>query len=161
MVEQRKQRGWRGSYVGPRVNCERVPCLPAAAVAWVLNDPRQVPYLMLWKNEDSDKLVEAVRVTRCNEAVARELDCADVLDVKRTDGSQSWIWTIERPLPRHRGKARLFICPRCQHPRRALYAWKLNPSKPHAVFHIYLAVPIMRPLAVCLRGRRVGVSPSN
>ena len=53
---------------------------------------------------------------------------------ERPIGTRNWIWTIDRPLPRHGGKARLFICPRCQYARRALYAWKLNPSRPHAVF---------------------------
>ena len=65
MVEQRKQaRGWHQRFIGPRANCESVPCLPAAAVAWVLDDPRQVPYLMVWKDSRSDGVIEAVRVCR-------------------------------------------------------------------------------------------------
>ena len=45
-MEQEKkpiQRSY-GRYFAARVNCESVPCLPVGAVAWVLDDPRQVPY---------------------------------------------------------------------------------------------------------------------
>jgi hypothetical protein len=44
------------------------------------------------------------------------------------------VLTIERPLPRNGGKTRFVICPRCQTPRRALYPWKLDPSRRRAVF---------------------------
>jgi hypothetical protein len=63
MVEQGKRaRGWHQRYLGARVNCEGVARLPAGAVAWALDDPRHVPYLMVWKEQRSEKLVEAVRV---------------------------------------------------------------------------------------------------
>jgi len=134
MVEQRKTaRDQGGRFMGPRVNCENVPCLPAAAAAWVLDDPRQVPYLLIWQEESSGKLIEAARAVE-HTPMDRELDWARCLEIKRGDGSKNWILTIERPLPRNGGKARLLICPRCQGRRRALYPWKLNPSKRHAVF---------------------------
>jgi hypothetical protein len=134
MVEQRKMaRGWAGRFMGPRVNCENVPCLPAALLSRVLDDPRQVPYLMIWKEESSDKLIEAARVAAYRE-VDREIDWARCLEIKRVDGSKNWILTVERPLPWNGGRARLVICPRCQGHRRALYPWKVNPSKRHAVF---------------------------
>jgi len=135
-VEQRKQaRGYGQRFVGPRVNCEYVPCLPVATIAWVLDDPRKVPYLMVWKNDRwNGEVILAARVASHSEAAASDTDLTSVVEVKRPDGTRNWIWTIERPLPRHGGKARHFVCPRCQHPRRALYDWKLNPSKPHAVF---------------------------
>jgi hypothetical protein len=59
---------------------------------------------------------------------------AGCLEIRRADGSRSRVLTIARRLPRNGGKFRLVICPRCQWPRRALYAWKLDPSRPHAVF---------------------------
>jgi hypothetical protein len=133
-VEQRKQaRGCGGRFLGPRENCENVLCLPAWAVAWVLNDPRQVPYLLIWKEESSGKLIEAARVTEYTE-MDREIDWAKCVEIKRADGGKNLILTIERPLPRNGGKTPLIICSRCQRPRRALYPWKLNPSKPRAVF---------------------------
>ena len=109
------------------------PASRSALLAWVLDDPRQVPYLMIWKEESSGKLIEATRVAACPE-MDREISWAKCLEIKRTDGSKNWILTIERRLPLNGGKARLVICPRCQRPRRALYPWKLNPAKRHAVF---------------------------
>ena len=133
MKQQKQARGYGQRFVGPRVNCEHVPCLPAKALSWMLDDPRRVPYLMIWRDADSDKILEAVRVAAYTE-MDREIEWARCVEIKRTDGSKNWILTIERSLPRAGGKARLLICPRCQRPRRALYPWKLNPSKPHAVF---------------------------
>jgi hypothetical protein len=59
MVEQRKRRG--GRFFGRRVNCEQVPLLPAWAVGWMLDDPRKIPYLLIWKSEYDGKIKEAVR----------------------------------------------------------------------------------------------------
>ena len=82
-----------------------VPRLPAGAVAWVLDDPRHVPYLMVWKDQRSEKLVEAVRV--CAYSRSDSLDWTGWVEVKRTDGSHVLIRTIERPLPRNGGKVRV------------------------------------------------------
>jgi hypothetical protein len=41
------------------VNCELVPFLPAGAVAWVLDDPRKIPYLLIWKSSSDDSVKEA------------------------------------------------------------------------------------------------------
>jgi hypothetical protein len=84
-------------------------------------------------NSRSEPLIEAARVARYTE-MDREIKWARCVEIKRTDGSCNWILTIERYLPQKRGKARLVICPRCQRPRRALYAWKLNPSRAREVF---------------------------
>jgi hypothetical protein len=94
MVEQGKRaRGWHQRYLGARVNCEGVPRLPAGGVAWVLDDPRHVPYLMVWKEQRSEKLVEAVCV--CAYSRSDSLDWTGWVEVKRTDGSHVLIRTIE------------------------------------------------------------------
>ena len=131
---RKQSRGWGQRFIGPRVNCEYVPCLPARALAWVLDDPRQVPYLMIWRDEGSDESIETVRVAAYKQSGAWETDWAGCVEIKRTNGNRSWIRTIERTMPRNGGKARLVMCPRCQRPRRALYSWRLNPFKPNAVF---------------------------
>ena len=41
-----------GRFRRHRVNCEQVPFLPAWAVAWVLDDPRKIPYLFVWKRPE-------------------------------------------------------------------------------------------------------------
>ena len=136
MADQHKRACDRGGrFLGPRVNCENVPCLPAALLSWVLDDPRQLPYLLIWKEEGSGNLVEAARVASCNEPFSWETNRADWVDIQRANGSQVWILTIERQMPRNRGKFRLVLCPSCQQPRRALFPWQLNPERPHAVFN--------------------------
>src|SRR5271154_5459999 len=126
MVENRKgpSRGWGGRYVGARVDCERIPCLPAAAVTWVLNDPRQAPHLLIWKDPRTDEVMEVVRIALCGAPVPTV--CAGSVEVKRADGSRSFVRTIEYRMPRNGGRGRLLICPVCQKRRRGLYAWKLN-----------------------------------
>lgn len=119
--------------MGPRINCEDVPCLPVAALTWMLDDPRNVPYLMLWMDQDCERILEAVRVMRSPE-MEREIPWAKCVEIKRANGMKNWLLTTERRLPRNGGKARLVICPHCQTPGRALYPWRLDPSKPHAVF---------------------------
>lgn len=134
MVEQERgpSRGWGGRYVGARVNCESVPCLPAAAVAWILNDPRQAPHLLIWKDPRTDEVMEVVRIAVCDFPIP--VAHAGSVDVRRTNGSRSFIRTVEHRMPRNGGRGRLVICPLCQTPRRALYAWKVNRARSHALF---------------------------
>jgi hypothetical protein len=131
MVEQGKQRrGWHQRYLGPRVNCESVPCLPARVVAWVLDDPRRVPYLVLWQDRFSEAISEAVRVSIYSDPAPldRHFDWTGWVEVKRTNGTRSLVQTVKRALPRNGGQARLVVCPNCQRLRRALYAWEVNRS---------------------------------
>jgi hypothetical protein len=110
--------------------------LPAAAIAWVLDDPRQLPYLMVWQDRDEGGIRNAVRVARYSSGVAdpHGLDWADYLEIKRPDGSRSFMRTVERILPRNGGKALLLICQCCQAPRRALYGWEVDRTRRHGVF---------------------------
>lgn len=118
-MEQRKQeRGWHEYFVGFRVNCESVPRLPTWAVRWALDDPRGVPYLLLWRWNDEGEIKEALRVSPWLPSVER-------VELKRTDGSSQVVATIRRPLPRSRGTALFFICPCCGVPRRYLYGWRV------------------------------------
>jgi hypothetical protein len=65
-VGEREQRIRRraGRYFWPRVNCEQVPVLPARVVRLFLDDPRRVPYLVVWVNPKDGTLGEGVRVGR-------------------------------------------------------------------------------------------------
>jgi hypothetical protein len=99
----------------------------------MLDDPRNVPYLMIWMDQDSERILEAVRVAPFTE-MDEEIPWARCVEIKRADGETNRVLTIERPLPRNGGKARLVICPRCPRPRRALYPWRLDPSRRRAVF---------------------------
>jgi hypothetical protein len=102
-----------GRFYGRRVNCEYVPCLPAWAVRRALDDPRRIPYLFVWRSPQDGTVQESVRIA---------IDWADWIEIKRPDGWCSFARAVVRPLPRG-GKVRLFVCPRCQALRRALYGW--------------------------------------
>jgi hypothetical protein len=114
-----------GRFFGRRVNCEQVPFLPAWAVAWVLDDPRKIPYLLVWKSRSNGTAREVVRIAACDET-----NCPDTLywlagvEIKRHDGTRDFIRTLLRTLPRNRGRVRLLICPYCSIPRRGLYGWE-------------------------------------
>jgi hypothetical protein len=124
-----------GRFFGPRVNCEDVPCLPAEAVAWVLNDPRELPYLMVWQDRDGGGIRDAVRVARYSEPPGRfDVDWAGWIKIKRPDGTYRLVRTVERPLPRNGGKALLIACPVCRSRVRALYGWRTNRSRTHSTY---------------------------
>jgi hypothetical protein len=105
-----------GRFFGRRVNCEQVPLLPAGAVAWVLDDSRKIPYLLIWRSRSDGTVQEAARIAPHNWMGA--------VEIKRHDGTRNFISTLLRPLPRNGGRVRLLICPYCQTPRRGLYGWE-------------------------------------
>jgi len=130
MVEQRKQRrGWHQHYLGPRANCESVPCLPAWVVVWALDDPRRIPYLLLWRDRFSETILEAVRVSIYSDPhpLDRDLDWTGWVEVKRNNETRSsLVQTVQRALPRNGGQARFVVCPNCRRLRRALYGWEVD-----------------------------------
>jgi hypothetical protein len=110
-----------GRFYGRRVNCERVPLLPARAVREVLDDPRKIPYLLVWKS-DGGEIPEAVRLFRLGPPPY--LPTAESIEIKRTDGSVVHIRAIKCSLPRNGGYAILLACPFCCSLGRALYGWE-------------------------------------
>jgi hypothetical protein len=111
-----------GRFFGRRVNCEYVPALPAWAVRRVLDDPRRIPYLLLWKSPSDGEIKEAVRVVCLGPTPY--LPEADSIEVKRTDGSLVHLRVLKRPRARDAGRDTLLACPNCCALRRALYAWE-------------------------------------
>jgi hypothetical protein len=110
-----------GRFFERRVNCEQVPFLPAWTVAWVLDDPRKIPYLLVWKRPEDSSVREVVRVSTYGQFPP---DWADWAEIKCPDGTRDLIRTLLRPLPRNGGNARLLICPYCKIPSRGLYGWE-------------------------------------
>src|SRR5262245_49873642 len=116
MVERKcTRRGHDGRFFGRRVNCEQVPLLPAWAVAQVLDDPKEIPYLLVWK-DSSGTVQESVHIVPHRETGA--------VEIKRQDRTATFIDTLLRPLPRNGGSVLLLICPFCQILRRGLYGWE-------------------------------------
>ena len=123
MVEQGQR--CSGSFFGRRVNCEQVPLLPASVVARMWDDPRRIPYLLVWTPGRDGTVQEAARIApHCEGRYLIELDCTGAVEVKRHDGTRNFIRTVLRPMPRNGGRVRLLICPYCSVPRRGLYAWE-------------------------------------
>ena len=113
---------YEGRFFGRRVNCEHVPALPAWAVRRVLDDPRKIPYLLLWKSPWDGEIKEAVRVSDLGQTPY--LPEAQSIEVKRTDGSVVHLRVLKRRLPKNAGHDISLACPHCCSLRRALYAWK-------------------------------------
>jgi hypothetical protein len=111
-----------GRFFGRRVNCEQIPLLPARVVAWMLDDTRKIPYLLIWKSRSDSTVKEAVRIAPYYEAAGP--DWTGAFEIKRHDGTRDFIRTLLRTLPRSRGRVRLLICPYCSIPRRGLYGWE-------------------------------------
>jgi hypothetical protein len=57
-------RGWHQHFLGAwaRINCESMPVIPAWLVRSNLNDPRRIPYLLVWKDERDGEIKESMRL---------------------------------------------------------------------------------------------------
>ena len=130
---------WRcgGRFYGNRVNCEQVPALPVWAVRWVMDDPRKVPYLLVWKSPWDGEVKEAVRVSHCSDpgpfygsnreffySPRRGVLRCNWVEIKRANRTCVFVRTMEQSLPRRGGRALLLVCPECGNPCRALYGWE-------------------------------------
>jgi hypothetical protein len=122
-VDRRNQ--LNGRFFGRRVNCEQVPMLPAYVAREVLDDPRKIPCLLVWRSPYDGGIREAARIAPHQErAGLGGLDWTGAFEIKRHDGTRNFIRTLLCPLPRNGGRVRLLICPYCQIPRRGLYGWE-------------------------------------
>ena len=113
---------------------------------------------MVWKNHSED-VVEAVRVRAYSRLDF--LDWTGWVEVKRADGSRSLIRTVQSPMPRNGGRARLIICPLCQEPKQGLYAWRLNPHRLNAAVVDSWKCRECAPVALRFGRRRAPSSASN
>jgi hypothetical protein len=119
-VGQRKQgRRSDGHFLGfwARLNCENMPVIPALLVRRNLDDPRRIPYLLVWKDEIHDgKIMEVVRLAHGG--------FSDLVELKRADESTTALRIVWRMLPRNGGRALFLLCPYCDTPRRHVYGWE-------------------------------------
>lgn len=123
MVEQRRApRGWHGYYEGFRIPCESIPRLPAWVVRCVLDDPRQLRYLVFWQWMDRGEPKEVLGIRWLPPS-------GEWVELKRPNGSVVEIQTVRRRLPRHGGMALLLTCPYCFRPCRHLYGWSVRDKR--------------------------------
>jgi hypothetical protein len=130
-VEQRQQgRGWHEHFLGfwARLNCENMPVIPAWLVRSNLNDPRRIPYLLVWEDERHDgKIKEVVRLARYVDPHDSHATTNQV-ELKRTDGSLTVLRFVWWKLPRNGGRSLLLVCSRCYTLRRYVYGWEWDSS---------------------------------
>lgn len=124
----------RGRFFGRRVNLEYVPLLPAGAVRWVLEDPREIPYLLVWVRDGEAK--DAIRIARCGDPGPFYGTCRQVFTVrgafrrcnwiaaKRFDGRCDILRSVWLPLPWSGAEDLLIVCFGCNTLRRQLYGWE-------------------------------------
>jgi hypothetical protein len=94
-----------------------MPVIPAWLVRSNLNNPRRIPYLLIWKDDRHDgKIMEAVRLAHGG--------FSNLVELKRTDESTTVLRIVWRTLPRNGGRALFLLCPHCDTPRRHVYGWE-------------------------------------
>jgi hypothetical protein len=94
-----------------------MPVIPAWLVRSNLDDPRRIPYLLVWKDERHDgKIMEAVRLAHGG--------FSGPVELKRTDESTTVLRIVWRKLPRNGGRALFLLCLHCNTPRRHVYGWE-------------------------------------
>jgi len=122
---QRQARGWHQHFIGSwaRLNCENIPVVPAWLVQSNLDDPRRIPYLLIWKSERDGEIKEAVRLARYVDPHDSSAT-ANHVELKRTDGSATVLRIVWRMLPRNGGRSLLLLCSYCNTPRRHVYGWE-------------------------------------
>jgi hypothetical protein len=128
MVKPRRQ----GRYFGPRINCERVPLLPASIVRWILDNSRTSPLKLIWQNPWDLAIEETVWVRRVAPPVC--FPDVEAIEVRRSGESITDLHLFRRPLPRNGGTDLFFECPGCRKLRRALYGWKVGGTTTRSVF---------------------------
>jgi hypothetical protein len=100
-----------------------MPVIPAWLVRSNLNDPRRIPYLLVWKDErHGGEIKEAVRLARYIEPSNSRV-AENYVELKRTDGDATVLRIMWRMLPRKGGRALFLLCPHCDTPRRYVYGW--------------------------------------
>jgi hypothetical protein len=73
-----------------------MPVIPAWLVRSNLNDPRRIPYLLVWKDERDGEIKEAVRLAQF---IASGREANDYVELKRTDESTTVLRIMWRMLP--------------------------------------------------------------
>jgi len=93
-----------------------MPVIPAWIVRSNFNDPRKIPYLLVWKRESDGKIMEVLRLLCYSPG--------PLVELKRSDGSKTILRIVSQMMPQNGGQALLMLCPYCDTPRRFVYGWE-------------------------------------
>lgn len=127
-MEQRRN----GRFFGLRVDCERVPLLPAGIVRRILDDPCCGQYLLIWQNSLNGAIEEAVQVKRVTPPAC--FSGVEAIEVTRTDQSITDLHVFRRSMPKNGGMDVFLECPACLGFRRALYGWSAGGTTTRSVY---------------------------
>jgi hypothetical protein len=98
--------------------------IPAWLIRNNLDDPRRIPYLLVWKDDiHGGKIKEVVRLAGYV-GPSKSRVTNNYVELKRGDGSLTVLGFIWRKLPRNGGRALLLVCSCCNRPRRHVYGWE-------------------------------------
>jgi hypothetical protein len=101
-----------------------------------LDDPRKIPYLLVWVSDRDGTAKDAVRLAQCDDPGHFYGPCREVfslrdtyvrcswLKVKRSDKQCDVIRAVWLPLPRNGGHDLSLVCLGCETPKRHLYGWE-------------------------------------
>jgi hypothetical protein len=100
--------------------------MPAWLVRCNLDDPRRIPYLLIWNERHDGEIKEAVRLARDVEPSIEPSNSrmrGNYVELKRTDSSTTVLRIVWRMLRRNGGRALLLISSYRNTPRRHVYGW--------------------------------------
>jgi hypothetical protein len=110
-----------GRFFGPRINCERVPLLPACVVRRIIDEPRWGRFLLTWQSPFDGAIEEVALVKRV--ALPTWVTNIEAIEVRRSEQSCTDIHIFRKSLPRNGGTDIFLECPGCSRLRRGLYGW--------------------------------------
>lgn len=114
-------RSGQGRFFALRVNCEQVPSLPAWAIRMVLDDPRSLAQLFIWKWPWDGKIEDVILVKRVVSPTC--FPDVEALELRRSARNITGVHVFRRPMPRNGGYDIFMECPDCRSLKRALYSW--------------------------------------
>jgi hypothetical protein len=121
-----------GRFFGLRIDCERVPLLPAWVVRWIIDGRNEGQYPLIWRNPWNGAIEEEVLVMRV--APPACFPNVEAIEVSRPGKSITDVHVFRRPMPRNGGNDVFLECPGCRRLRRGLYGWAAGGATTRSVY---------------------------
>jgi hypothetical protein len=126
------RRDGEGRFFGTRVNCERVPMLPASIVRDVIEDRFGGACMLLWRDLWDGEIKETADIKPVPPPAC--FSFVEAVELIRPSMASTDLHLLRKPLPRNGGYDSLLECPICHGLRRALYGWSAACSTRHSAY---------------------------
>jgi hypothetical protein len=127
-MDSRRARDGDGRFRGARRNLDAVPRLPAKAISTFLADPRGIPYVALWTDQEDGRIARVSRLERGEWSEADE-QRPGMVQLRDVDGDAG-IGLVRVAMPRRDGQSHgerlLLTCFDCERARQHLYAASID-----------------------------------